>query len=570
MDKIVDVAVIGSGAAGLTAAVAAARHGLSVIVVEKAEVIGGTTALSEGMVWIPCSPAARAAGIEDSADAAFSYLSAVAGNQLDATRARAYLEAGPELLDWLHRETEVRFDLVPASQDYESDAPGALRGGRALRPAPFDGRRLGSDFGRLKRPLPTTVALGGMMIPSARLMDFLSLHRSVRAASRCAPVVLRYALDRARGAGRGTLLSGGNALVGALLLSARNAKVDILTGATATSVTARDGRVTGLRLETGGAPATITTRFGVLIASGGFGADAALTGEHFPDRKAGYTHVGLAPATNTGDGLRIAAGAGAAIRTDLAQPCAWSPVSIVPLAGGGHAPFPHYIDRGKPGVICVDRSGHRFTNEARSYHLFTPDLVSRAGGVGWIVCDHAAFRRWGLGAVPPVPGMARRHLRSGYLARGATLADLASATGIDKTGLRETIARFNSGARRGEDPDFGRGGTAYERAAGDPSHGPNPSLGPLETPPYYAIRLFPGDIATFHGIAADADGRALSESGDNVPGLFVAGNDAASPFGGTYPGAGATIGPAMIFAWRAVAAMRRDRQAGQTDVAAGG
>jgi succinate dehydrogenase/fumarate reductase flavoprotein subunit len=218
-------------------------------------------------------------------------------------------------------------------------------------------------------------------------------------------------------------------------------------------------------------------------------------------------------------------------------------------------PFPHYIDRGKPGFICVDRHGQRFANEARSYHVFTPELVEKAGGEAWIICDHAAFRRWGLGAVPPVPGFSGRHLRSGYLLRAPTLAELAARAGIEASGLVATVSAYNQSARRGEDPVFGRGSTAYERASGDPAHGPNPTLGPLDRSPFYAIRLFPGDIATFHGLATDPDGRVLDAEDRAIPGLFAAGNDAATPFGGVYPGAGGTIGPAMVFAWRAARAM---------------
>jgi succinate dehydrogenase/fumarate reductase flavoprotein subunit len=555
MDKIFDVAVVGSGAAGLTAALTAARAGLTAVVIEKAEVIGGTTALSEGMIWVPCSPEARSIGIADSPAEALAYLEAIGGNRVDRARAQAYLAAGPDMLDWLHRETEVRFDLVPTSQDYESDAPGARRGGRALRPAPFDGRRLGADFGRLRRPLETTMAFGGMMIPSARLGDFLGVHRSAGAVSRVAPVVARYVRDRLAGAPRGTLLSGGNALVAALLISARAAGVEIVTGARATGLVTEEGRVAGVDLRLGAATARIVARRGVLLAAGGFGASDDLTAVHFPDRRRGIAHVGLAPSTNTGDGLHLATAAGAALRDDAAEPCAWSPVSLVPARDGRRVPFPHYIDRGKPGVICVDRGGRRFANEARSYHVFTPELVERAGGEAWILCDHAAFRRWGLGAAPPVPGMERRHLRSGYLLRAPTLADLASRAGIDPAGLSATVAAFNDAARRGEDPAFGRGATAYERAAGDPDHGPNPTLGPLVAPPFYAVRLYPGDIATFHGLATDPDGRVLAAAGDPVPGLYAAGNDAATPFGGTYPGAGGTIGPAMVFGWRAARAM---------------
>ena len=356
------------------------------------------------------------------------------------------------------------------------------------------------------------MVLGGMMIPSARLGDFLALGRSPAAAVRAAPVVLRYLRDRLTGAPRGTLLSGGNALVAALLRSARAAGVEIVTGAAATGLVTEGGRVTGIDLRLGDRATRIVARNGVLIATGGFGASDDLTAKRFPDRRRGITHVGLAPATNTGDGLRLALAVGAALRDDAAEPCAWSPVSLVPTAGGRLVPFPHYIDRGKPGVICVDRRGRRFANEALSYHVFTPELVARADGEAWIVCDHAAFRRWGLGAAPPSRG-----------SKGGTCG-----------------------------PDTSCAPRRWPSLPGAPGSTPPRSRppSPPSTRPRGAERTPPSDAAR-----PPTSARVLDAGGNAIPGLYAAGNDAATPFGGAYPGAGGTIGPAMVFAWRAARAM---------------
>jgi succinate dehydrogenase/fumarate reductase flavoprotein subunit len=551
----VDVVCVGSGAGGLTAALVAARLGLSVVVLEATPLIGGTTALSEGMIWVPGSPQARAAGVPDAPGAALRYLAAVAGNALDRARAEAYLAAAPEMLAFLEARSHVRFDLVPGSLDYETEAEGALLGGRALRPATFDGRRLGRDFARLRPPLPSTVVLGGMVVPAKHLAAFLSAHRSARSAATVARLVGRYARDRLAGWPRGAFLGGGGALVAALVLSLREAGVEIRRHARAEALLTGPGGVAGVRTAAG----EIRARRGVVLAAGGFGANPDLVRRHFPDAAAGQPHARLAPEGNAGDAFALAAAAGGALADGLAEPCAWSPVSLVPQRRGPPSPFPHYIDRGKPGVIVVDRSGRRFANEAVSYQRFTPEMIRACAGrpaaEAWIVCDHRALRRYGLGAVPPTPGMTGRHLRSGYLARADDPRALARAVGVDPDGLAAAVARFNGFAARGEDPDFGRGATAYQRAAGDPAHGPNPSLGALDRPPFYAIRMIPGDIATFVGLRVDADARVLTADGAPVPGLYACGNDAATPFGGTYPGAGVTIGAAMTFAFRAARAL---------------
>lgn len=547
-----DLLVIGSGAAGLTAAVTAAQRGRKVVAVEKAPVYGGTTAYSEGMIWVPLSEAAVRYGIVDEPAKALRYLDTLVGNQLDRPRAEAYVAQSPAMLAFMETHSHVRYELVPTSLDYFTDVDGAQMGGRALRPGLFDGRRLGPELKRLRRPLPTTTLLGGMSIAGADLHHFYKLKTSAASVRHVAGMAARYAADRLKGYGRGTRLANGNALIGALMRTLMDQGVPVLTETPALRLVVRDGAVTGAIVRRAGVETKIAAK-SVLIAAGGFANSEAMKRRFYPQVAAGKSHYRLAPEANTGDGLALAEAVGAALVTDLAQPCAWTPVSLVPQPDGSRLPYPHYLDRGKPGAISVDRRGKRFTNEAETYHRFVPAMIEACRDdsevEAWIIAHHPVVLRYGLGRVPPAPGRMGPFLRSGYLTRAASLRELASKIGIDPAGLEATVAAFNESARRGEDPQFGRGRTAYNRAAGDVSHKPNPTLGPLDTGPFYAIRMVPSDISTFIGLRTDAQSRVLRADGSVIAGLYAAGNDAATPFGGTYPGAGITIGAAMTFGW---------------------
>jgi succinate dehydrogenase/fumarate reductase flavoprotein subunit len=316
-----------------------------------------------------------------------------------------------------------------------------------------------------------------------------------------------------------------------------------------------EDRVVGAVVRHDGADITVHARKGVILACGGFPGSTALQAEHYSHVARGGFHQSAAPSTNTGDGLALAQQAGAALNTEVHHPAAWTPVSMVPRPGGRLVPFPHFVDRGKPGYIAVDRRGRRFANESQSYHDFTPRMIEACRGdaqtEAWIVCDHAAIRRFGLGVAPPAPGRLGPHLRNGYLFRGASVAELARSAGIDAEGLQHTIEDFNRHAARGEDPLFERGSDAYQRFNGSPQQHPNPCVAPILAGPFYAVRIVPGDIGTFLGVRTDEFGRARRQDGDLVAGLYVVGNDQTSVMGGTYPGAGITLGPAMTFAYLA-------------------
>lgn len=551
-DETVDVLVVGSGAGGLVAALTAAAAGLDVMLIEKTPLFGGTTAHSEGMVWVPLSPHAVRKGCEDSAEAAFTYLSAVAGNHLDAAKARAYLQAAPAMLRFVEDASRVRYSLA-GSLDYYSDRPGATAGSRSLRVEPMDGRTLGPVFHQVRPPLRSTLAFGGMTITGADLPHALRAHRSVRAFAAMARLTGRYAWDRVRGYGRGTRIGNGHAVAACLVEALARRGARMVRDAALQDLIMSDGRVAGALVSVSGKAMRVAARRGVVLATGGFSNDPTRKAEHFDHVGRSHGHALLASEASTGDAIAAATAVGAAMTANLAQPAAWTPASLVPQRDGSTVAFPHYVDRNKPGFIAVDATGRRFANEAAGYAPFTAAMVEacrgRAETEAWLVADARAVDRHGIGAAPPFPFLLAAAVRSGYLAKARTLGGLAAAIGVPADALQGTVAAFNGFARAGRDPDFHRGETAYERAGGDPAHAPNPSLGPLEKAPFYAVRIVPSDIGTFAGLRTDADARVLRPDGDPIQGLYAAGNDAASAFGGTYPAAGITVGLAMTFGY---------------------
>jgi succinate dehydrogenase/fumarate reductase flavoprotein subunit len=363
-------------------------------------------------------------------------------------------------------------------------------------------------------------------------------------------LVLRYALDRITGWPRGTALANGDGVIAALLLALRNHGGNLQTEAEVTKLSVEKGRVNGVSVSHGGMERQIIARKGVVLAAGGFSANEALREKFLVNGAATDNHVVLVAEGATGDGMRLAEGVGGIASDAVDQPLAWAPTSWVPHFDSG---FPHFVERAKPGVIAVNKAGRRFANEAATYHDFVPAMIEGANTAGkveaWLIADHVAQRRYGLGAAPPAPGFLGPAIRSGYLQTAETLKQLAQKIGIDPSSLGETVSRFNAQALRGLDPDFNRGASNQNLAYGDPEHGPNPCLGPLSTPPYYAVRIQPGDLGSLAGLQTDPQSRVLDKDRVPIPGLYAAGLDAASVFGGHYPAAGVTVGSALTFGW---------------------
>ena len=545
-----DVLVAGSGASGFAAALTAAIDGLEVIMVEKAEVFGGTTCFSAGVIWIPSSRQAREAGITDDRDSVLDYLQAEAGNRLDRDKAESFTDNAASVLEWFEANSHLSYMLSPAWSDYHPGQPGASKGGRSLGPRPFDGRTLGKWFDKLRPPIKTTTILGGMMVGREDLPQFFTMTKKLSSATHVSKLFLRYAKDRLSYS-RGTRLSNGNALIAMLARSAFERGVKLLLKTPMAELTTESGRVSGAVVDAPEGRMTIRARKGVVLACGGFPANDELRARLYEHVAAGKNHQTLAPAENTGDGMKLGRMLNVAVVEGQAQPAAWVPISLVPQPDGTTIPFPHFIDRGKAGYIAVDKRGRRFINEAMSYHDFVPAMVEACRDDlevhSYLICDTTAIRAYGLGAAPPLPGRLGPHIASGYIKQADTLAALAAQCGIDEQGLSRTVALLNEGALKGEDPEFAKGTDPYQRFNGSIGHGPNPCVAAIERAPFYAIRLVPGDIGTFIGMRTDAHARALDTAGQPVSGLYVVGNDAASFMGGTYPGAGITLGPALVF-----------------------
>ncbi|MEO8667829.1 MAG: FAD-dependent oxidoreductase [Bauldia sp.] len=549
-----DVLVVGSGAAGLAAATVAARLGLKVILVEKDRFVGGTTALSGGFLWLPGNPVSRRVGVGDSIDAARTYLRHEAGNHFNAESIDAFLGTISEAVTFYETKTALAFDAAPEFSDYHPEAPGGMAGGRSIIARPFEGTGLGAEIGRLRPPLPELKFAGMTIGTGPDLKHFANATRSPRSALHVAKRFARHLTDLLVH-GRDMRLTNGAALAARLFRSALDAGVEVRTDAGVRTLIVENGAVRGATVGSTTGDMEIVCRRGVVLATGGVPQDEELRKVLFPHERAGTGHLSPAPLSNTGDGMKLAGSAGGAAVMDLPNAAAWVPVSRVPRRDGGFGLFPHFIDRGKPGLIAVKPNGRRFANEANSYHDFIQGLFA-AQEPGdrfnaFLVVDRRFLRNFGLGYVKPFPVPYGAHLRSGYLKSGRTLAELSAKAGIDADALEKTVATYNRACAAGVDTEFGKGSTAYNRFYGDARYRPNPCLAPIETPPFFTVEIGVGDLGTFDGIRTNRHAQVLGADGTPIAGLYAVGNDAASIAGGNYPGGGITLGPAIVFAYLA-------------------
>ena len=540
----------------MTAALVASLQGLDVLLCEKSDQVGGTSATSAGTIWIPGTTQSKDAGFKDNPDDVRRYLDSIIGPAADG-RCEAYLATGPEVVDFLARHSEVKFMMYARHPDYLSNRPGSAVAGRALAPVPFDGRLLGDDFKRLRAPIGEFMALGGMTIGRDDIEPLARPFGSVANLRKLLSLLWRHATDRLRFR-RGTRLLMGNALVARLFYSLRQRKVPVWLNASLQELTTANGRVTGAVLSVDGETRRVTARRGVVLATGGFGGSVERLNDYVKPKLA---HA-LAFAAAEGDGMNVARAAGASVEDDHVSPAFWTPVSATPWLKGGRGAYPHLmLDRSKPGLIAVNAAGRRFCDEAESYHEFVVDMHCSHETVptipAWLICDRDFVVRYGLGRVPPGRRPWGRYISDNYLVEAPSLNALAAKIKIDAAGLADSVARNNRSAETGIDDDFGKGSTDFDRHNGDPAHRPNPCLGPIATPPYYAMAVYPSTLGSSVGLKADADGRVLSESGQTIPGLYACGNDMASIMRGTYPGPGITLGPGMVFAYRAAMALAK-------------
>ncbi|WFU38753.1 FAD-dependent oxidoreductase [Bradyrhizobium sp. CB82] len=545
-----DVIVIGAGAGGMTAAAVAAAEGLRVLVIEKTAFVGGTTAWSGGMVWIPANAQMREAGLSDSVTHAVQYLASTVPEPGNAGLRAAFLARGPEAIAYLEANTEVRLQPVKAYPDHYPERLGATAGGRVLEPVAFDGTRLGASFARLRPPLPEFMLFGGMMVNRLDIPHLRKLGKSFRSTLWSLRLISQYALERLRSP-RGTTLHLGNALAARLYASLRARQVEMLFSADVQDLVVAGGRVNGVTIRHGSRDRTISARRGVVLATGGFSHDAPLRKRFFPTA-AGYISA-TTPAA-TGDGLRLATAGGATLNLEATSPAYWVPASLFRRADGSRGVFPHMVtDRAKPGVIAVNAAGRRFVNEAQSYHEFVLAMLRDGNGEPdrpfYLICDRNFLWTYGLGRIKPFTWSYRRYVRSGELIEAESIARLAERMSIAPSSLAATIADYNAHAPEGRDPEFGRGSTIYQRHLGDINRKPNPCVAPIERAPFFAMRIYPADLGTAIGMKVDAHARVLREDGAPIAGLYACGNDMGSIMNGNHPGPGITLGPALTFGY---------------------
>ncbi|WP_353233688.1 FAD-dependent oxidoreductase [Diaphorobacter ruginosibacter] len=551
IEETYDVVVVGSGAAGLTAAVTASLEGKRVLLLEATDRVGGTTAISGGMVWLPANHKMQEAAIADSEADARRYLEQTVPGAMNDRKMDIFLKSCDAVLRYLEARTSVKLQPVKRYPDYYPDLQGAKEGARVLEPVVFDGLELGKDFRLLRDPLPEFLLFGGMMISREDIPRLRRFARSPGAAWHVMKLVGRFLLQRLR-AHRGTTLVLGNALAARLFKSARDLGVDIVTSAQVLRLTRDADRVDGVEFSLNGQRRKAGARNAVILATGGLSHDEQLRSRYVP--QAAGSLSATVNAQSPLRGARLASRASAALSppsggVDDAM-AFWVPASTWKRSDGTLALFPHTVtDRAKPGLIAVGSNGRRFVNEAVSYHEFVRAQLRHAEAAipAWLICDSRFLWKYGLGRVRPFSLTTQRDVAEGYLKKASSLQELASQIGVDAGNLLGTIEQFNNAARNGEDPEFSRGANVYQRHLGDGDHAPNPCVAPIESAPFYAVCVTPADLGMSAGIMTNEYAQALRQDGSVIPGLYACGNDMHSIMNGAYPGPGITLGPALVF-----------------------
>ncbi|HET8994198.1 MULTISPECIES: 3-ketosteroid-delta-1-dehydrogenase [unclassified Rhodococcus (in: high G+C Gram-positive bacteria)] len=543
-DTTVDLLVIGAGT-GMAAALAANERGLSSLIVEKTEYVGGSTARSGGAFWMPANPVLKQARTGDTEERGRTYVRAVVDGTAPVERGDAFVDNGAETVSMLQRTTPMKFFWAEGYSDYHPERPGGAAVGRTCECKPFDLSQLGAERGRLRPglmdaglPMPTTGADYKWM----NLMARMPVKGFSRIFRRLAQGVAGLALKR-------EYVAGGQAIAAGLFAGVLNAKIPVWTETSLVRLVKDGDRVTGAVLEQNGREVTVTARRGVVLAAGGFDHD--MEWRHKFQSESLVAGESLGAEGNTGDAIKVAQEIGADV--DLMDQAWWFP-AVAP-AKQGRPPLVMLAERSLPGSFIVDQTGRRFTNESSDYMSFGQLVLERERAGDpiesmWIVFDQKYRNSYvfaaGLMPRQPIPGS---WFKAGIAHSGASAAELAGSMGVPVDAFTEQFRRFNEDAAAGTDSEFSRGGSAYDRYYGDPTIEPNPNLRPLDQGPYFAVKMTLSDLGTCGGLRADEHGRVLREDGAAIDGLYAIGNTAANAFGNRYPGAGATIGQGLVYGY---------------------
>lgn len=538
----VDVLVVGSGAGGLTAAVTAHNHGGKVLVVEKSDMYGGTSATSGGGIWIPCNHLMAEHGQSDTPEAALQYLKACIGDDVSDARLEAYVREAPKMLRYMEDNSDVKFVSTPYA-DYLTEHPGSKDGWRTLDPVPMSATKLGKEFLKMRPPHPQTI-FGGFTITVNEAKKIITRQKGWKWIMTKLMISYRLDIPMRMKSKRHRRLCLGNALVGRCLTSCFKRKIPIWLNAPMESLIEEGGLVKGAIVNRDGKQVRVNAARGVIMAAGGF--------EHNKDMREAYlptptdSEWSATPGHNTGDGHLAAEKIGADLT--LMDAAWWGPSVRLP---GNDRSRVLFAERALPGIYIVNEKGERYLNEAASYDEVGRELQAYPL-TSWVIFDRRARQKYGIGPLYPTavhPDSGWTDAIKAVVKKSDTIAGLAELMGVDAEGLQNTVDKVAKYSETGIDEDFGSGSTSYDRYYGDPSVTPNPCLAPLAKGPFYAFPVRPGDIGTKGGIAVDVNGQAVTKTGTPIGGLYATGNTASSVMGRTYPGAGSTLGPAMTFGY---------------------
>jgi 3-oxosteroid 1-dehydrogenase len=546
-DREYDVVVVGSGAAGMTAALAAAHHGLRAVLIEKAAHYGGSTARSGGGVWIPGNKALQASGRPDDREEARRYLHSIIGDVVPKEKIDTYIDRGAEAFDFVLDHSPLRMTWVPGYSDYHPEAPGGLGSGRSCEPKPFDLKVLGAEAAKLEPPYAKAPL--NVVVMQTDFVRLNLIRRHPKGMMRAMRVGARTYLAKFTGK---HIVGMGQAIIAAMRKGLMDANVPVLLDTPLTKLITDGDRVVGVEATVDGEPTIFKARYGVVLGTGGFEHNAEMREQY--QRKPITTEWTTGAAANTGDGIR----AGMEVGGDIGfmEDAWWGPTIFK-----GGKPWFALAERNLPGAIMVNADGKRFGNESAPYveavHTMYGGKWGQGDGPGenipaWLVFDQRYRNRYIFAGLQPGQRFPSRWMENDNIVKADTLEELAQRLGVPADNLAATVARFNAFAEKGVDEDFGRGKSHYDRYYGDPTVKPNPCLAALVQGPFYAAKIVPGDLGTKGGLVTDTAARVLRADGSVIEGLYAAGNSSTPVMGHTYAGPGATIGPALTFGYLAV------------------
>ncbi len=546
-DQSFDLVIVGSGGGGLVAALAAVDAGLRPVIIEKQQVVGGSTAMSGGIVWVPNNPLMRAEGVRDSYEDGLAYFDSVVGPPDQGSsmeRRHAFLTEGPEMLSFIQAKG-VQLVRCEGYSDYYDNRKGGNARGRSVEGIPWDGRQLGEWHDKINPGMGRGL---GMVVMTNEVRNLPAWNRSRHAFAKTMGVVARTYSSRWRGQ---DLLTNGMSLIGQLTKIVVDAGIPLWLGTGVDELVVEEGRVVGVLAKRGGARLAIRADSGVVLSAGGFERNSEMRIKYSADTQPNDGTWTVANLGNTGEVLAAAIALGA--KTDYMDEAVWNPTPRPEVAGSTLS-----VARQKARTIFVNKDGRRFCNESNSYVEVTKAMYASNGIPAWLIFDDEYRRRsaWARGLpklrnlTAVLPGrMPAEWVNKGWIRRADSLEGLAVQMGVDAQTLVSTVGRFNASAGQGEDPEFGRGRSQYNHVLGDPGNKPNPAVGPIDKPPYYATEIYPGDVGTSGGVVTNEHAQVLDQSDQPIPGLYATGNLTATVMGRTYPGAGASIANTTVFGY---------------------